>query len=506
MSNFVNRSFDGSSFKVIAKNSIYNLFGYSIPLLVAIVAIPVLLKTLGTEKFGLLNLAWIIIGYFGFFDLGVGRALTKIVAEKIGANSFSDIPVFFWTSIFFMMTFSFFLSVLLYLISNKIVFNYLKIPQGLQEETLLAFYLLIFSIPIVSTTAGMKGFFEAYQRFDVVNIIRVALGISSFLVPVIVIFFTQSLFWIVLSLVFIRIVIWIVYLIQSFNLNNEIRKKVSFDLNVVKQIFKLSSWMTVSNFTVPLIVYLDRILIASLVSSAAVAYYSTPYEVITKLLIIPSALTAVLFPTFAANYLRDSAGTIRLSAKAMKYIFILLLPVILAVVIFSFELLSFWLGNEFAQNSYIILQLLSIGILFNSIGYIPFSFIEGIGRPDVTAKIQLIELPVYLIAMWLMIKFYGTTGAAAVFMIRMILDSALMFYFSRRISGGSISFRSRPEVFIVFSLIILLSIFILNFQVTIKLIATGFMILAFILYSWKKFLDFEDKQFILIKLKNLGIR
>lgn len=506
MNNFINRSSDGSSFKVIAKNSIYNLIGYSIPFLVALVAIPVLLNNLGTEKFGLLNLAWIIIGYFGFFDLGVGRALTKIVAEKIGANSFSDIPVFFWTSIFFMMTFSFLLSILLYLISDKIVFNYLKIPQGLQEETLLAFYLLIFSIPIVSTTAGMKGFFEAYQRFDVVNIIRVALGILSFLVPVIVIFFTQSLFWIVLSLVFIRIVIWIVYLIQSFSLNNEIRKKVSFDFNVVKQIFKLSSWMTVSNFTVPLIVYLDRILIASLVSSAAVAYYSTPYEVITKLLIIPSALTAVLFPTFAANYLRDAAGTIRLSAKAMKYIFILLLPVTLVVVIFSYELLSFWLGNEFAQNSYIILQLLSVGILFNSIGYVPFSFIEGIGRPDVTAKIQLIELPIYLIAMWLVIKFYGTTGAAAVFMIRMILDFALMFYFSRRISGGSISFRSRPEVFIVFPMIILLSIIILNFQLTIKLIAAIFLISAFILYSWKKLLDYEDKQFILIKLKNLGIR
>ncbi|WP_337871671.1 MATE family efflux transporter, partial [Ignavibacterium sp.] len=113
MSNFVNKSSDSSSLKVIAKNSIYNLFGYILPLLVALVAIPVLLSNLGTEKFGLLNLAWIIIGYFGFFDLGVGRALTKIVAEKIGANSYSDIPVFFWTSIFFMMTFSFFLSILL---------------------------------------------------------------------------------------------------------------------------------------------------------------------------------------------------------------------------------------------------------------------------------------------------------------------------------------------------------------------------------------------------------
>ena len=73
--------------KSLAKNSIYNLFGYGIPLIFALVLIPLLIKGLGEERFGILNLAWVIIGYFSFFDFGIGRALTKIKKTKISNNN-----------------------------------------------------------------------------------------------------------------------------------------------------------------------------------------------------------------------------------------------------------------------------------------------------------------------------------------------------------------------------------------------------------------------------------
>ena len=79
----------------IFRHTLYNLLGYTLPLVFALFLIPILLNNLGTDRFGLLNLAWIVIGYFGFFDLGIGRALTKIVAEKIGTNSTSEIPSLF---------------------------------------------------------------------------------------------------------------------------------------------------------------------------------------------------------------------------------------------------------------------------------------------------------------------------------------------------------------------------------------------------------------------------
>ena len=62
--------------KLLARNTILNVLGYGLPMLVAIFAIPLLVKGLGTERFGILTLAWVIIGYLSLFDLGLGRALT----------------------------------------------------------------------------------------------------------------------------------------------------------------------------------------------------------------------------------------------------------------------------------------------------------------------------------------------------------------------------------------------------------------------------------------------
>ena len=50
-------------------------------MLVALVAIPILVDGLGTARFGILTLAWMVVGYFSLFDLGLGRALTKLTAK-----------------------------------------------------------------------------------------------------------------------------------------------------------------------------------------------------------------------------------------------------------------------------------------------------------------------------------------------------------------------------------------------------------------------------------------
>ena len=76
----------------LARNVVWNLLGTGAPLLVAIVAIPLLIQGLGTARFGVLTLAWLVVGYFSLFDLGLGRALTKLVAEKLGKGQDDETP------------------------------------------------------------------------------------------------------------------------------------------------------------------------------------------------------------------------------------------------------------------------------------------------------------------------------------------------------------------------------------------------------------------------------
>ena len=68
---------------LLIKNSFINLFGYIFPALVAIITLPILINFLGIERFGVLSLAWMITGYFSFFDFGIGRALVKLLSENL---------------------------------------------------------------------------------------------------------------------------------------------------------------------------------------------------------------------------------------------------------------------------------------------------------------------------------------------------------------------------------------------------------------------------------------
>ena len=84
---------DGS---LLARNTLYSLVGQAVPVLAAIFSIPILINALGAAGFGVLALAWMVTGYFGVLDLGVGRALTKMLSEKL----------FDWTGIRWLISFS----------------------------------------------------------------------------------------------------------------------------------------------------------------------------------------------------------------------------------------------------------------------------------------------------------------------------------------------------------------------------------------------------------------
>ena len=87
------------SYRQFIHNIGWNLCGQIAPLIAAVVSIPLLIKGLGIDRFGVVTIAWMLIGYFSLFDLGIGRALTQIISEKLARNEFAVIPSLIWTGL-----------------------------------------------------------------------------------------------------------------------------------------------------------------------------------------------------------------------------------------------------------------------------------------------------------------------------------------------------------------------------------------------------------------------
>jgi O-antigen/teichoic acid export membrane protein len=77
---------------MLARNALINLAGHGAPLLAALFLVPPLIARLDAERFGFLALAWALVGYFSLFDLGLGRALSRLVAERRGTSREAELP------------------------------------------------------------------------------------------------------------------------------------------------------------------------------------------------------------------------------------------------------------------------------------------------------------------------------------------------------------------------------------------------------------------------------
>lgn len=421
----------GGSGRLLA-NTVWNLLGQGLPLLAALVAIPLLIEGLGVDRFGILTLAWMVIGYFSLFDLGIGRALTKLVAERLALEDHDEIGELAWTALVLMALLGIAGAVFLGSIAPLVVHDLLKVPPALHDETLRSFQLLALSVPLVVMTTGLRGILEAYQRFDWVNAIRIPLGLLTFAAPLPVLPFTSRLDVVVMILLIVRLLAWFAHLRLVRRLLPELFRGSSPSRRRVRELVYFGGWMTVTNIIGPLMVYMDRFVIGSVISVSAVAYYVTPYEIVTKILIIPGALATTMFPAFSSMLATDRRYAASLFAQAVKYTLAGLFPIILVVVAFSYEGMRWWLDAQFAQAGSPILQWLALGVLFNGLAHIPFSFIQGAGRPDLTAKIHMVELPLYLTALFYCIAQWGALGAAFAWAGRAGIDALLLFALCRR--------------------------------------------------------------------------
>src|SRR5207253_2345924 len=107
--------------------------------------------------------------------------------------------------------------------------------------------------------------------------------------------------------------------------------------------------------------------------------------------------------------------------------------------VFSKHMLRLWVGATFAEESFRVMQFLVVGALINGVAYIPFTLVQGARRPDIAAKLHLLELPLYLVAAFLLINRYGIEGAAASWLLRATIDACLLLYFAYRLLTRIIS-------------------------------------------------------------------
>lgn len=418
----------------LKKNTIWNLAGLGLPLLLGVVAIPFLYRHLGTEKIGILTLVWALIGYFSLFDFGLGRALTQQVSAGLATGKLSEISGLIKVGLMFTAITGLIGGVLLASTASILGTHWLHVSEPMQTTAVNALLIAAAGIPMTTMTTGLRGILEAYEDFSTVNLLRLVLGVANFGLPMLsVVWFGPSLIAVILSLIITRALIFNAHFFFVGRKLPAGWHKASVNKRQFRQLISFGAWMTVTNVVGPLMVTADRFVIAGVLGANVVAYYSIPSDMLSRILIIPVALTSALFPKLTGSILADVNAARKLYVHSLGAVCLVMVPTCLMIATGSFWGLSLWLGMDFAQHSWVVVSILAIGIMFNGIALVPYSVVQAAGRADVTAKIHVIELLFYIPLLIGMLHVYGLVGAAVTWLIRVALDLAALLFFTRRL-------------------------------------------------------------------------
>jgi O-antigen/teichoic acid export membrane protein len=431
-SHFLEGSTGLLSARSIGTNVAFNLGGEFATVCLGAVCVPYVLGRLGTDSFGVLSLSWVLLSYMSLFDLGLSRATTKFAAEAIGNGDHQQLPLLLGNSLGLQFVLGLVGGSLLFVFSSLLAGNLLKIPSALMVDATNGFRILAFAVPIVLATNCLRGMLEALQRFDLINYVKVPTNASMFLSPILTLPFGGRLPSVILVMTLFRCAAMVGYFLLCVRVLPRPGLRFASEGNVLDKLLRYGGWITVSNVTAPILMYADRFLIGFLLSIGAVAYYTAPADMISRTLIVPASLGAILFPAFSSLSAAGAHNRLEdLYARSVKYIVIGLGPLLLLVAAFSRDILRFWLGAEFSEKSTLSLQILAVGVFVNALGFFPFSLLQGLGKPKLTGVFHLIEVPLHLALVWILVARIGIVGAAIASTARVLVDAILLFWACR---------------------------------------------------------------------------
>lgn len=438
----------GSSLRPgIGRDTLLNLLGQTLPLGVAVFAVPALIAGLGTERFGVLALAWTVLGSFNVLDVALGRAVTKLAAEALGRGEPGRLPAIVWNAVVLQASLGGVIALLFAAASPWLVRGVLHLEGPLADETLRTFLLLSLSVPLTLVTGCLRSLLEALRRFDLINLVRAPAGAATFALPWLAVHLGWGLPAMVGLLVLFRGIVTGVHARLCRKVAPSFAVRPSLDRPLMAGLARFGGWLTAANAIPPLFVLLDRFLIGALVSLTAVAWFSVPFEMVFRLWVLPTSVIAAVFPVLSAEMAQgDWRRAEEVARRSVRMVLLLIGPPLAIAILAARPILDLWLGGAFAETGAPVLRWLALGTLVSALASVPSAMLQAAGRPDLTARLRLIEVPIFAPLMAGAILFHGATGAAVVYALRAVVDGGALFVLARRMSRQALSRREGPAL------------------------------------------------------------
>lgn len=424
------------------KNTVANIAGAIVPLVFSIITVPLYLKLIGADRYGVLAVIWVLLGYFGVFDLGIGQATTQRMTRIEDESERSEL---LWTVLVLTIFLGALGGLVLLFSSGWMLTHLLSLGGDTKREALDSTAWLPVALILLLLNSTLRGALQARSRFVEINSASVLGDSAAQILPLVVARLGYVTIDLLLPAVLAARLLTTVLLFSQCRRHIPLTNVIRIKLVHIKPLLAYGGWATTVTSITPLMTVVERLLIASVAGAQGVTFFTIPFNLVSKLTILPSSYGGVLFPKLASL---PSIESMALANQATRNVVALMTPLVVVGLGLLQPFLILWLGADIAGRCFGVGELILFGFWFSAV-VVPHTyklFAEGLLKQKILA-VAVLEIPLYVCMLWLGGKHFGVLGVAGAWSLRALIDAILFLILSKAL--GEVARFSISSVFLV---------------------------------------------------------
>jgi O-antigen/teichoic acid export membrane protein len=279
----------------ISTNAAYQLFAQMGVLALNLVASPLIVHGLGLEAYGLLVLVGVTTNYFGFVELGLGRATIQVLAQHRTRGEDDEFREVFWTASAAYLALSVVGAVALVVSAPWIVKSVLAVSPAFVPQAIHAFWIGAAGLVVTMQRDVASSVATAMERFDLIGRLTLFIGLLQTAVNVGLVLWGFPLTGVMLGGLAVQGLALAVYWVIAFAVAPKLRP-LRIQLGRLRGLLRFGGYVTVSQVVGPLLVHSEKVFIGAFATVQQLPYYAVPYNLSWALTAVPTSLVSVIYP------------------------------------------------------------------------------------------------------------------------------------------------------------------------------------------------------------------
>jgi O-antigen/teichoic acid export membrane protein len=405
----------------------------------AFVCVPIEVRGLGPDAFGLIALVTALTGYVGLLDLGLGQALLRYLSYYRALGEGRPMIAIVRVALVWFAGAGIVAGLLLSLNASWLATHVLSISPGLLPTAVAVIRLsavnLVFGL-LISVGSAVP---TSFLRYDIAAGMTGVFSTASWIGPAVVVVLGYGAVGVAWFYLASNVVALVFYTYFGRHLFRSVPRGVGPEWREIRhKVLSFAGLVAINRVGSTAASQTNRLMVGVTTGTAAAAYYQVPNVLASKMTELLSKIAGVLFPMGSALVARgDHEGIRRLYTRSSRLLFLLNASMAVPVAIYARPLLEFWVGPLYAEKGTLALIIFAAAASLNAASLGVGCFSWAAARPGVNLFFASLNSVISLAAIYPLALRFGVAGAAAASLLGALSQPFFIHYGHRRILGLS---------------------------------------------------------------------